>query len=67
MWLKYSSDLIKPLHATGLFLYLLKTSEIQKLSDVFREYRIRSVAWDRLLSYHFEKENQNEIGISGIT
>ena len=28
-----------PLYATGLFLYLMKTSENLGISDVFREYR----------------------------
>ena len=34
---------IKPFHATDLFLYPLKTSE-----NVFREYQKRSVAWNGL-------------------
>ena len=36
--------LVKPLHATGLFLYPLKTSEILWFSDVFRGYKKRPVA-----------------------
>ena len=38
----------KPFHATGLFLYPLKTLENQRFYDVFREYRKRSVAWNGL-------------------
>ena len=30
---------INPLTATGLFLYPMKTSEIQRFSDVFRGYK----------------------------
>ena len=36
--------IIYPFHATGLFLYPLKTSENLWLSDVFRGYRKRPVA-----------------------
>ena len=32
-------------HATGLFLYPLKTSENQRFSDVSREYRKRPVTY----------------------
>ena len=32
-------------HAIGLFLYLLKTSEDQNFSDIFKGYRKRPVAW----------------------
>ena len=38
---------IKPFHATGLFLYLLKTENLW-FSDVFRGYRKRSVTWNGL-------------------
>ena len=41
--------LFNPFHATGLFLYLLKTSENLWFSDVFRGYRKRPVAWDGLM------------------
>ena len=34
---------VNPFHATGLFLYPLKTSENQRFSDVFRGYRTRPV------------------------
>ena len=37
-----------PFHATGLFLYPLKT-ENQKFSDVFRGYRKRSVTWNAFI------------------
>ena len=40
---------IKPFHATGLFLYLLKTSENQRFSDIFRRYRKSPVARNRLI------------------
>ena len=40
--------LINPFHATGLFRYPLKTSENQRLSDVFRGYQKRPVAWNGL-------------------
>ena len=33
-----------PFHPTGLFLYTLKKSENQRISDVFRRYRKRPVA-----------------------
>ena len=32
---------IDPFHATGLFLYLLKTSKNERLSDIFKGYRKR--------------------------
>ena len=35
---------INPFHATGLFLYPLKTSENHRFSDVFRGYQKRPVA-----------------------
>ena len=35
---------MNPVPATGLFLYTLKTSENQRFSDVFRDYRKRPVA-----------------------
>ena len=38
-------------HATGLFLYLLKTSENQSVSDVFRGYRKKPVAENGLKNY----------------
>ena len=38
-------------HATGLFLYPLKTSENQRFSDVFRAYRKRAVVWNGLISF----------------
>ena len=41
-------SLIDPFHATGLFIYPLKTSENQRFSDVFRGYRKRPVAWNEL-------------------
>ena len=41
--------LFNPCHVTGLFLYTLKTSENQRFSDVFRGYRKRPVAWNRLM------------------
>ena len=44
----FSGNLISPCHATGLFLYPLKTSENQRFSDVFRGYRKRPVAWNWL-------------------
>ena len=38
-------------HVTDLFWYPLKTSESQRLSDVLRGYRKRSVAWNGLKNY----------------
>ena len=38
-----------PFHATRLFRYLLKTSENQRFSDVFRGYQLRPVEWNELL------------------
>ena len=40
---------INPCHATGYILYLLKTSENQMFSDVFRGYRKRPVAGSGLI------------------
>ena len=34
---------------TGLFLYSQKTTENQRFSDIFRGYRKRPVAWNRLI------------------
>ena len=39
---------VKACHATGLFLYSLKTSENQRCPDVFRGFRKRLMAWNRL-------------------
>ena len=33
--------IVNPFHATRLFLYPLKTSEIQRFADVFRGYTIK--------------------------
>ena len=41
---------LNPFHTTGLFLHLLKTSEIQRFSDIFKEYRKRPVACNGLKS-----------------
>ena len=43
--------LFSPCYVIGLFLYSLKTSENQRFSDVFRWYRKRPVAWNRLIKY----------------
>ena len=40
---------LKPFHVTGLFWYLLKTSENQRSSDVFRGYWKRPVMWNELI------------------
>ena len=42
--------LFNPFHATGLFLYPLKTSKNLRFSDVFRGYRKRPMAWNGLNS-----------------
>ena len=34
----YFVKLINPFHSTDLYSYSLETSEIQRFSDVFREY-----------------------------
>ena len=39
---------VNPFHATDLFWYLLKTSENQRFSDIFRRYQKRSVVWNGL-------------------
>ena len=39
---------LNPFHVTDLFRYPLKTSENQRLSDVFRGYQKRPVAWNGL-------------------
>ena len=41
--------LLNPFHATGLFLYPLKTSEKLWFSDIFRVYRKRPMAWNGLM------------------
>ena len=41
-------DNINPFHATGLFLYLLKILENLRFVGVFRGYRKRLEAWNRL-------------------
>ena len=45
---KQKTVLVNSFHATGLFLYHLKTSGNHRFSDVFREYKKRSVALNRL-------------------
>ena len=51
-WIRGYTDfwlsLINSFHATVLFLYPLKISENFWFSDVFRGYRKRPVAWNRL-------------------
>lgn len=42
-----SGDIIT-FHYTGLFLYPLKTLENQSFSDVFKEYKMKSVTWNEL-------------------
>ena len=44
-----------PRHATGLFLYPLKTSENQRFSYVFRGYRNRSVEWNGLIKRRMDR------------
>ena len=46
IWIK----LVKPFHATGLLLYPPKTPENQKFSDIFKGYRKRPVAGNKLRS-----------------
>ena len=43
----------EPLYATGLFLYLLKTSDNQRFSNVFRGYRKRPMVKNRLTKVPF--------------
>ena len=40
---------VNPFHANILFPYLLKTSEIQRFSDIFREYRNGTLTWKGLM------------------
>ena len=42
--------MVNQFHATSLFRYLLKTSENQRFSNVFRGYRKRPVAWHELMN-----------------
>ena len=43
-WFLYHGNIgLNPFHATGLFLYLPKTSENYRFSDAFRGYRKRPV------------------------
>ena len=44
IWLKHFSI------STGLFLYLLKTSENQRFYDIFRGYGKRPVTWNGLMT-----------------
>ena len=48
---------VNPFHATGLFLYTLKTSENQMFTDVFRGYRKRPVAWNGLMKTYRDWAN----------
>ena len=48
----YNVEIINLFHATIFSLYPLKTSENQRFSDVFRRYRKRPVAWNRLIEIH---------------
>ena len=43
--------LLNPCHATGLFLYSLKTSQKQRFSAVFRGYRKKQMTLNRLSTY----------------
>ena len=43
--------LLNPRHAIGLFLYSLKTSQKQRFSVVFKGYRKKQMAWNRLSTY----------------
>ena len=45
----FMKTLFNPYHATGLLLYLLKTSGNQRFFDVFRLYKKRPVAWNGLM------------------
>ena len=48
--------MLNPFHATGVFLYPLKTSENGRSSDVFRGYRKRPVALNGLMeALQFQK------------
>ena len=51
---------VNPFHATGLFLYPLKTSESHRFSDVFRGYRKRPVKRNELI-FLFDKRDALEI------
>ena len=51
------STCFNPFHATGLFLYPLKTLENQRFSDNYRGYRKRPVASKRLKIYNFLDDN----------
>ena len=50
-----SENTFNPFHATGLFLYPLKTSENPWFSDVFRRYGKRPVAWNGLHGFQITK------------
>ena len=47
--------LVNPFYITGLFLYLLKTSENQRFSDAFRGYRMKPVVLNGLIGFSFER------------
>ena len=46
---RFSLAIMIPCQVTGLFLYPLKAPENQRFSGVFRGYRKRQMAWNRLM------------------
>ena len=59
-------SIINPFHANGLFLYPLKTSESFWFSDIFRGYRKRPVACNRLISIEESAPNETEAAMGGV-
>ena len=49
----FSKNIFNPFRATDLVLYPLKTSENQRLSNVFRWYRKRPLTWHGLRLYGY--------------
>ena len=56
-------NILNLFHATGLFLYPLKTWENQRFSYIFRGYKKRPVAWNGLINAH-RRDSMNRYWIS---
>ena len=66
-WIHEASPLVDPFHATGLFLYSLKTREKQRFSDLFWWYRKRSVAWNELNWQNIYRNSRNLNAYQSLT
>ena len=52
---------INPFHTIGLFLYLLKTSENLRISNVYRGYRNRPVVWGQIANSFFSESGSETL------